>query len=305
MKTKQVRANVLLFITALIWGVAFVEQRIAVRFIGAFTFSAIRFAIGALSMLPLLFYFQKKPGEEGSANNVSLKSTLPVGLLLGGVLFFAATLQQMGLYTTTAGKAGFITDLYIIFVPLIEVIFGRRLNKTIWICAPMAAVGLYLISVTDKFTMSSGDIMVLIGSVLWAVHILLIDRFSKSYNPIRLSLIQYLLTAVLSLFVALAIEKTSFYAILQAAGPIIYTGVFSVGIAYTLQIFGQRYAKASHAAIILSMESVISCIAGVLFLNERLGAREIIGCCIMAAAMVLTQCGSFGKKLLARRSDLN
>lgn len=291
MDKKQLRANLLLFVAALIWGVAFVAQRVGDEHVGAMTFNAVRFLIGSASMVPLLIFLKRRPRPEGGADGVPMKKTLPVGLILGGVLFVASTLQQYGLYGTTAGKAGFITDLYIIFVPLFEVIFGRRLKKTIWLCIAMAAVGLYLISVTGKFTMSRGDFLVLLGSLVWTVHILLVDRFSKRYNPVRLCFLQYMVTAVVSLAAALFAEKITLAGLEAAAWPILYTGVFSVGIAYTLQIAGQRYAKASHAAIILSMESVVACIAGALILHESLGTRGVAGCVLMAGAMLLTQVG--------------
>lgn len=300
MNKEQLNANLILLITALIWGVAFVAQRIAIRYVGALTFGSLRFAIGAVSLLPLLIYLRKRPRTDANTGTyeVSLKHTLPVGLLLGCVLFTASTLQQIGLYSTTAGKAGFITDLYIVFVPMIEVLFGHKLKKIIWICAAMSATGLYLISVTGSFTVSIGDVLILIGSVIWAVHILLVGKFSKQYNPIRLSFIQYIVTAVLSLIAALIFEKISLHALLQIIGPTIYMGIFSTGVAYTLQIIGQRHAKASHAAIILSMESVFSCIAGVLILHENMGVRGLIGCALMTVGMILTQCGTTaGKKV--------
>ena len=306
MNKKQLEANLMLFIAALIWGVAFVAQRVAIRYVGAITFGAVRFAIGALSLLPLLFYLRKKPmADPGTgADEVSLKHTLPVGILLGCVLFAASTLQQIGLYTTTAGKAGFITDLYIVFVPMIEVLFGHKLKKIIWACAAMSAVGLYLISVTGNFTVSGGDVLVLIASVIWAVHILLVDKFSKQYNPIRLSFIQYIVTAALSLPAALIFEKISLNALLQIIGPTLYMGILSTGVAYTLQIIGQRHAKASHAAIILSMESVFSCIAGAIILHENMGVRGVIGCALMAGAMVLTQFGTtIGKKVKMEKAS--
>ena len=298
MNKKQLNASLLLLITALIWGIAFVAQRIAIRYVGALTFGALRFAIGAVSLLPLLLYLRKKPRTDSITGTyeVSLKHTFPVGLLLGCVLFTASTLQQIGLYSTTAGKAGFITDLYIVFVPMIEVLFGQKLKKIIWVCAAMSATGLYLISVTGTFTVSIGDVLILIGSVIWAVHILLVGKYSRQYNPIRLSFVQYIVTAVLSLIAALIFEKISLHALLQIIGPTIYMGIFSTGVAYTLQIIGQRNAKASHAAIILSMESVFSCIAGVLILHEWMGVRGLIGCSLMTLGMILTQCGATAKK---------
>ncbi|HEX2938884.1 MAG TPA: DMT family transporter [Ruminiclostridium sp.] len=309
MRNKQREANLALFMASLIWGVAFVAQREGVRYVGAFYFGAIRFTLGALSMLPILLLMRSKEKNDSEKSDniksVPLLKTLPAGLILGSVLFFAATFQQLGLYYTTAGKAGFITDLYIIIVPVIEIFFGRKLKKIMWLCVALAVVGLYLISVNENFSISQGDVLVFIGSFLWAGHIMLIDNYSKRYNPVRLSVIQYLVTAILSLIVALAVEKVSFYGIYKAALPILFTGILSVGVAYTLQIIGQKHAKASHAAIILSMESVVSWIAGILILHESMSLRGIIGCVLMASAMVLTQAGgSVNKKKLCAESSV-
>lgn len=293
MDGKRRKADLLLFITAFIWGIAFVAQKSGMRYVQAFTFGAARFALGAVSMLPLLLAARHR---EKQAEKKQEGKLIPAGLMLGVVLFAATTLQQIGICTTTAGKAGFITDLYIIIVPLIETFAGRRQGKTIWICAFMAAAGLYLIGVSGNFTVSPGDIMVLSSSFLWAVQILMVDKFSKSYDPVKLSFIQYCVTAVLSIPPALLFEKISITGLYGAALPIVYAGVFSVGIAYTFQIAGQRYAKASHAAIIMSMESVISLIAGAVMLHESISAREITGCALMGAAMILTQISPPGKE---------
>lgn len=298
MINKEWQANVLLFIASGIWGVAFIMQRMATEYIGTYTFNALRFFIGALSMLPLLLILRKKPSR--GADSVPLKKTIIPGLILGCVLFTAAALQQMGLYTTTAGKAGFITDLYIVLVPIAEVLFGRKLNKIIWVCAAMSAVGLYLLSVTEHFTISTGDLFEFAGAFVWTAHILLIDRYSKKANPLRLSFMQYLTSAVLSLFVALFLENISIPAISHVIFPVLYSGVFSVGIAFTLQIAGQRYSKPAHASIIFSMESVFACLAGILVLHESLNARGYIGCALMICAMIMTQIGGIRHKLKAQ-----
>lgn len=292
MNKKQLCANIALFVAAVIWGVAFVAQVIAMKYVGAMTFGAARFAIGAVSILPIMFYYRTNSNAGSDADKVPLKNTLSAGILLGVVLFVGVTLQQFGIKGTTAGKAGFITDLYIIFVPIAEVLLGKKQRKVIWLCAALSVVGLYLISVTDKFIISRGDLLVLSSSLFWTAQIMLIDKFTKQYNVIRLSFIQYMVTAILSFAAALIFEDVSLHAVLQAAGPIIYTGVFSVGVAFTCQSIGQRYAKASHAAIIFSLESVVACAAGVLMLHESMNLRGLVGCVLMVSSMILIQCGS-------------
>lgn len=296
---KEWQANILLLAAAAIWGFSFIAQRIASNFVGAFTFNAVRLLVGALSLLPIIFISGRK--ELKGADAVPMKNTAIPGIMLGIVLFGAATLQQVGIKTTTAGKAGFITDLYIVFVPIAEVVFGKKLKKTIWVSVVLAAVGLYLISVTEKFTVSSGDILVFISSFLWTAHILLIDRFSKKMNALKLSLMQYITASVLSFAAALLFEQITANGLYSALIPILYSGIFSVGIAFTLQITGQRYAKPAHASIILSMESVFAFIAGILILHESMNARGYIGCALMVSAMLLTQYDGFRRKLSSEK----
>lgn len=292
---KQFFANLALFVAAFIWGVAFVAQSVAMRYVGAMTFGAARFAIGAVSLLPIMLYYRNNPEAGSDADKVTLKKTIPAGALIGVVLFIAVTLQQFGIKGTTAGKAGFITDLYIIFVPIAEVFLGKKQRKVIWACAALSAVGLYLISVTDRFTVSSGDLLVLLSSFFWTMQIMLTDKFAKQYNVIRLSFIEYIVTSALSFIAAFFFEDVSISGLWQAAFPIIFTGVFSVGVAFTCQSIGQRYAKASHASIIFSLESVVACAAGVIILHETMSLRSIIGCALMVTSMILIQLGSDSK----------
>lgn len=289
---KQFFGNLALFVAAVIWGVAFVAQVVAMKYVGAMTFGAARFAIGAVSLLPIMLYYRLNPEAGGEADKVPLVKTLPAGALLGVVLFAGVTLQQFGIKGTTAGKAGFITDLYIIFVPIAEVFLGKKQRKIIWLCAAMSAVGLYLISVTERFTISQGDFLVLLSSFFWTAQIMLTDKYSKQYNVIRLSFIEYIITSALSAAAAFIFEDVTFHGLFEAAVPIIYTGVFSVGVAFTCQTIGQRYAKASHASIIFSLESVVACAAGVLFLHETLNPRMVVGCVLMVLSMILIQFGS-------------
>lgn len=289
MNKKQITANILMFVAAFIWGVAFIAQKMVIGHLGAFTFNGLRFFIGGLSMLPLMLYYKKKPDIKNDADKVPLKNTIFPGVLIGLALCAGASLQQIGLYNTTAGKAGFITDLYIILIPIAEIVLGKKIKKSVWPCAAIAVVGLYLISVSDNFTISSGDVLVLIGSLFWTVQMLLVDKYSKRFNIIKLSFVQYMTTAVISIIIAAFTEEITAEGIIASVGPMLYTGIMSVGVAYTLQTVGQRYAKPSTAAIILSTESVIAAVAGTVILHEEMSLRTIIGCVLMITAMVLIQ----------------
>ncbi len=294
MKNQEVKSNVLLLLTAAIWGFAFVAQRVGMQYVGAFTFNGVRFALGSISLIPLLLYFgKKKQGEE--AREASLKDTIVPGMIAGTVLFLGASLQQVGLAYTTAGKAAFITGLYIVLVPLFGIFIKQRINIGTWAGVVLAVVGLYFLSVNEDLTIAKGDFIEIIGALFWALHILVIDYFIKKVDPLKLSFVQFAACSVLSMVVAFVFEDISIPAIGQAMVPILYGGIGSVGIAYTLQAVAQKNAKPSHAAIILSMESVFAALGGALLLSENLGARGYLGCALMFAGMILTQVQSFRK----------
>lgn len=292
MNKKELQAYLFLFGTSVIWGVAFVEQRIATNYAGPMFFNGVRFALGALSILPVALIMGKRRKDGGKKTGYpSWKQTLPLGIILGVVLFCAATLQQVGLKSTTAGKAGFITDLYIVFVPLSEIFWGRKPSKMIWLSVALSLIGLYFISVDESFTVSQGDFIVFISSAVWAAQILILDRYSKRYDPIILSMIQYVATSLLNLIAAPFFEKISFAALSEIWPIVLYTGIFSVGVAYTFQILGQRQVKASHSALILSTDAVFASIAGILILHEGMSGRGIIGCVTVVCAILLSQLG--------------
>jgi drug/metabolite transporter (DMT)-like permease len=287
MKSQEVKSNMMLMITAVIWGFAFVAQRVGASYVGAFTFNGIRFALGSLSLIPLILYFSGKEKKEKTLNFST--SAIPGGIIAGVILFLAATVQQIGLSETTAGKAAFITGLYIVLVPLFGIFLKHRINTNVWFGAILAVSGLYLLSVTEGFSISRGDFLQLIGSVFWTCHILSIDHFTKKADPLKLSFVQFITCSSLSLIIALIFEKITFSGLTQALIPILYGGIFSVGIAYTLQVVGQKHAKPSHAALILSMESVFAAIGGLLILKERMGMRGYIGCALMLSGILLSQ----------------
>lgn len=292
MNGQELKSNGMLLFTAAIWGFAFVAQSIGSLYLGSFTFNGVRFALGCLSLIPLIIYFQSKREK---VENTNLVNPIPVGIIAGSILFFAASFQQIGLVETSAGKAAFITGLYIVIVPILGIFLKHSVNKGTWIGTILAVVGLYFVSVNESFAISRGDLYEIIGAFLWAVHILFIDNYSKKVDALKLSFIQFATCSILSLLVAILFEKISLSALRQAAVPLFYGGVCSVGIAYTLQVVGQKHAKPSHAAIIFSLEAVFASIGGVLILNENLGFRGYLGCSLMLLGMILSQVQSLFK----------
>jgi drug/metabolite transporter (DMT)-like permease len=298
MQGVAVKSDVLLLITAIIWGFAFVAQRVGMGYVGPFTFNGIRFAIGSLSLLPLVLISR---GRQTAANRIlpppGLKTILFGGGALGLTLFAGASLQQIGLVYTTAGKAGFITGLYVIIVPILGLIWRQQPRIGTWIGAFMAAIGLYLLSITEEFTIELGDLLVLIGAFFWAAHVLIIGWLSPRINPIKLAFSQYVACSILSLITASIVEVITFNSIVAAAIPILYGGLLSVGIAYTLQVVAQRDAYPAHAAILLSLEAVFAAIGGWLILGEIISPRGLVGCGLMLFGMLLSQLWSLvGKK---------
>ncbi|MEG6584716.1 DMT family transporter [Dendrosporobacter sp. 1207_IL3150] len=286
----KLKYNMLLLLAAAIWGFAFVAQRVGMEHVGPFTFNGIRFALGSLSLLPLMFFFKEDSKEIDRCESPKcVKSSLKVGILAGTILFIAASLQQIGLIYTTAGKAAFITCLYIVLVPMVGIFLNQRIPGSTWIGSVLAVIGLYFLCVKESLTISYGDLLELVGAFFWTAHILVIDKFSKQIDTLKLAFFQFVTCAIFSLATALIFESLVINDILQAGIPILYGGICSVGIAYTLQIVGQKKASPSHAAIILSMETVFAAIGGWLIINEYLGAREIFGCILMMVGMLVSQ----------------
>ncbi len=292
MTKTQLKANILLLLTAAIWGLAFVAQKVGAEHVGAFTYNGIRFALGSISLIPLILFLNRKKGEnEETKNNDrdSLKLTIKAGIIAGCALFIATSLQQMGVMGTTAGKAGFITGLYMVIVPILGLFLKQKVNKSTWIGIVIAIIGLYLLSINEDFSISNGDLLVLIGSVGWAVHILLIDNFTKKIDPLKLSSVQFATCSILSLVMAIIFEDINMVGISGAMVSILYGGLLSVGVAYTLQVVAQKNAKPSHAAILLSMESVFGALGGAMFLGERIGTRGLVGCILIFIAIIISQ----------------
>lgn len=291
---RESKAVLILLLTAAIWGFAFVAQRVSMEHIGAFTFIAVRFALGSISLLPVIFYFDRKSRNNNEAaehetTGAELKTTIKSGALAGCVLFIAAAFQQVGLVYTTAGKAGFITSLYIVIVPILGIFLKQKTHYKTWIGAATAVIGLYLLSINEDLTIQFGDLLEIIGSFFWAIHILLIDRFVKNVDPIKLSCVQFVAGSILSFIMAFIFEEISLVGLSNAIVPILYGGILSAGVAYTLQALGQRHAKPSHAAIALSMEAVFAAIGGALILSETLPMRGYVGCGLMLLGMLIAQ----------------
>ncbi|MEL7640440.1 MAG: DMT family transporter [Solidesulfovibrio sp.] len=289
MRNAAIRADILCLITALIWGFAFVAQRIGMDHMGPMAFNGIRFALGAMVLAPLAVRSMRYPPPAPFLAGGNPGFPWLGGLIAGTVLFAGAALQQVGLKYTTAGKAGFITGLYVVLVPMLGYFIGQRPARSDMVGAVAAAVGLYFLSVTEQFTLAPGDGLELVGAFFWAGHVLVIGWLSPRTRALPLAMAQYVVCSALSLACALAFEELSWEGVRGAAWAILYGGLLSVGLAYTLQVVAQRDANPTHAAILLSFETVFAAIGGALVLHESLGARGLFGCALMFAGMLASQ----------------
>ncbi len=288
-----IKNSLFLFLAAAIWGIAFVAQSIGMEYVGPFTFNGIRSLIGALVLLPVIFYFGSNTSEKAATSpkfqKHSRRTLWSGGFLCGLALFAASNFQQFGIKYTSVGKAGFITACYIVLVPVLGLFLKKSVGAHVWIAVFFSVVGLYLLCMNESFAISRGDFLCMIGSLLFACHILIIDHYSPLTNGVQLSCIQFLVCGLLSTGCALLFEAPEPLLILAAWKPILYAGVMSCGVAYTLQILGQRDVSPAIASLILSLESCISVISGWLILGQTLSAKEICGCIIMFAAILLAQ----------------
>jgi drug/metabolite transporter (DMT)-like permease len=283
---------------AAIWGFAFVAQVTAMQHVEPFAFNSARFALGALSLLPVAIWLDGRQKSLNalvlsSASAAACKTAFPAevrgGLIAGLFLFGGASLQQVGLLYTSASNAGFITGLYIILVPLVGIFLGQKATLMVWVGASLAVGGLYALCIRDSFTLSYGDSLQLAGAFCWAGHVLCIGHFSQRCNALKLAISQYVVCALLSGAVAVTIENTTLQGLLDASGAIAYAGIMSVGIAYTLQIIGQLKVPATRAAVIISLEAVFAAFGGWLLLNEQLDSRALLGCALMLVGMIVAQ----------------
>ncbi len=297
MKTKNA---ILLVITAFIWGTAFVAQSVGMDYLGPFTFNGVRSLIGGIALLPCIWFLEringknetgKKDGGENEAKSVpsGRKDLMAGGIACGMMLFGASSLQQIGIQYTTAGKAGFITAFYIVIVPVLGIFLRKKIGWKVWSAVAVALAGLYFLCITERFTIGKGDILIFLCALVFSLHILVIDYFSPKVDGVKMSCIQFFVCGIASLPFMFALETPKIEAMIAGWMPLLYAGVLSCGVAYTLQIIGQKNVNPAVASLILSLESCFSVLAGWVVLGERLSVRESVGCVLMFAAIILAQ----------------
>ena len=292
MKNKALFGNFLLILTALIWGSAFVAQSVGMEYVEPITFNGIRCIVGGFVLIIANMIFdsiRKKNGSYKKADKEEKKQLIKGGIICGIIIFFASTIQQIGISQTTVGKAGFISVLYILIVPFLGLLMKQKLPKMIWPCCAIAIAGLYLLCMNESFSVSGGDIIVLISAVAYAIHILAIGYFAPKVDCVKLSCFQFLVCGVISVVFMLIFEKPDFDNIIKAWLPIIYAGALSGGAGYTLQTVAQKWTKPSVASLLMSFESVFAVLAGAVILHQIPTIRESLGCVFMFISIILIQ----------------
>jgi len=285
---KDLGASVLLLLAAAIWGFGFVAQRMGMAHVGPLVFNGVRFLLGALVLVPILL-LRRAPRPPRDPRAV-------LGLLASGlVLALAANLQQFGLVSTEAGKAGFITGLYVVFIPIFGILRGQRIAWPTAVAVPLSVAGLYLLSIAGPLGMTSGDLWILLGALVWAVHVQLIGWLVERRDVIEIAAVQFSICGLISLLCSFLFEQISVAGLAAASGAIAYSGVLSVGVAFTLQAMGQRRVDPSRAGVLLSLEAVFAILGGWMVLGEHLSTRALVGCGLMLAAMILAQARSRGR----------
>lgn len=307
MNKKELRGGILLLIAAVLWGSAFVAQSVGMDYIGPFTYLFARSVVGSLFLIPVAVIYEKRvyrkehPNENQTeeTRKAYRKTLLIGGLCCGMILTVASAFQQYGIIYTTVGKAGFITALYIVIVPIMGLFLKKKCGINVWISVVIAVVGLYLLCMTGSFSLSKGDSLILICAFLYAGHIMIIDHFSPKVNGVMLSLFQFTFCAIICGILMLIFEHPTMSSMFAAWGSILYAGILSSGVAYTCQIVGQKDLNPTVASLIMSLESVMSVLSGWLVLNQKLTIRELIGCIIMFAAILLAQIKLPSKKQIS------
>ncbi|MBP3318965.1 MAG: DMT family transporter, partial [Ruminiclostridium sp.] len=274
-----------------IWGTAFVAQSVGMDHIGPFTFNAVRSYVGGVALIPVILFFNSRKTQEQRETERANRKTLVIGGICCGIALGVASLfQQVGIQYTTVGKAGFITALYIVIVPILGIFFHKKVGLKIWVSVVIAIVGLYLLCMTGSFTLQWGDFLILICALCFSCHILVIDHFSPKVDGVQMSCIQFFTAAVLSTVAMLFVEGVpTVQDVLLSWIPVLYCGVMSSGVAYTLQIIGQKGVNPTIASLVLSLESVIAVLAGWVILGQNMSSREILGCVLMFGAIILAQ----------------
>ena len=286
MQKHALRADLLMLLTAMIWGSGFVAQTAGMDHIGPYLYSGLRFALGSICLLPLVL---RRPAKGPAPEPLLTRGLLQGGVVMGLALALGINLQQVGLLFTSVTNSGFITGLYVIVVPLLGLLLGHKTGLGTWLGCILAVIGMFLLSVGDNFHVASGDWLQLIGAFVWGGHVILVGLFASRHDPIRLAFLQFVTCSVVSLILALVFEPIAMDAIIGAGPALLYGGLVAVGIGYTLQVVAQKHAIASHAAIILSLEAVFAAIAGAWLLGEALQPRGYVGCALMLAGMLLAQ----------------
>lgn len=295
---QQIKSSLILLLTATIWGVAFVAQSVGMEYIGPFTFNAIRCVLGGMVLIPVILVLKKKK-ETGAENKEKEdKKTLWMGgIACGVILCIASNLQQFGIMEASVGKSGFFTALYIVMIPVIGIFIGKRPGIKLWFCVALAVVGMYLLCMKDgSFTIERADIMLLLCALAFSFHILVVDYFSPKVDGVKMSCIQFFVCGVLSAVGMLFTETPDISNIQAAWLPLLYAGLLSCGVGYTLQIVGQKGINPVIASLIMSLESVISALAGWVILGQVLSPKEILGCILMFVAIIITQIPIGNKK---------
>lgn len=303
--THKIRNPMLLFLTAFIWGTAFVAQSVGMDYVGPYTFICVRSFIGGAFLIPCIFILKRvNPNREEErlcstkeGKRKYRKTLITGGICCGLALGIASCLQQIGIQYTTVGKAGFITAFYIIIVPILGMFFGKKCGVNIWIGVILALGGLYFLCITDSFSIGFGDTMVFLCAIVFSIHILIIDHFTELADGVKMSCIQFFVSGIVSGIGMVLFENPDLTHVLAAWLPILYAGMLSSGVGYTLQIVGQKGMNPTVASLILSLESVISVLAGLVVLGEKLSGREIAGCILMFAAIILAQLPDHRKKI--------
>lgn len=292
---RNLRGEIVLFITAMIWGFAFAFQSSGADYVGAFTFNAFRFLLGAISLLPIMRF---------NRSGLDMRKCLKSGVILGSMIFMGSTLQQIALIDTPSGKAGFISSLYMIFTPILGyIIFKTHTDKKVILALILGVCGMYLIN-GASFEFELSDILLVISSLFFALHIIFVDKFAKDVNSVALSLIQYVTAGIIALVLSLIFESGDIMKIAPAIPAVLYTGILSTGVAYTLQIIGQKKTEPAIASLILSLESVVSVFGGFILLGETLSLVEIFGCILMFIGVLIAQRRNDGQRPKRVKRDL-
>ncbi len=292
MKAKRLFGNLALLVAAVLWGSTFVAQSVASEAVPPFTFLASRSLLGFLFLIPVSLVkdgIAKKSGTYEKTDKKTAKLLLLGGLFCGAALTAASGLQQIGMTGDNSGKAGFVTAMYILLVPLFGIFIGKKLRPVIWICVGMGVVGLYLLCMTEGLTLAASDIFLMICAVVFSLHILIVDYFSPKVDGVKLSCLQFFVTFIFATVIALIFEETTFSVLLAAWFPIAYAGILSSGIAYTLQIVGQKYTEPTVASLLMSLESVFAVLTSMVVLSQFPTGRELAGSVIMFAAIIISQ----------------